>query len=80
MIALRFFTGELKHEIRWKAIRIAFHCFIQVSSVYAVERGQIKIEHHLLAAKMANRLTRSAQTGMISLLIRGESQPSSRAI
>ena len=47
---------KLEHEIRRETIRVSFHCVVQMSSGHAVERCQIRIEHHLLFAKNENRL------------------------
>jgi hypothetical protein len=41
---------ELKHEVLWKAVRVALDGLVEVESLDLVEFGQVGIEHDLLAA------------------------------
>ena len=51
-------SKDLKHEIFWKAMPIAFHCAIQRLCFDAIDRSKIGIEHYALTANFVNELTK----------------------
>jgi hypothetical protein len=52
----RFISRQFKHEVRRKAIGVAFDGAIQRARGDAVKRSQITVQHHALAANQENRL------------------------
>jgi hypothetical protein len=51
-----FRPGELKHEIRGKALKVAFDGLVQVKGFNVIEFGEIAINHHPLAANQKDPL------------------------
>ena len=47
---ISFLAGELEHEIFGEAIEVAFDCTVECLGFDAVQKGQIRIEHHLVLA------------------------------
>ena len=52
---MHFFSVKLEHEISRETISVSFHRLVQISSGHAVQRGQIRVQHHLLFAEDENR-------------------------
>jgi hypothetical protein len=52
----KLLNRKLKHEVRRKAIGVAFYGLIEISGAYAVQIGEIGIEQHLFTAQKSDCL------------------------
>ena len=54
---MSLFSGELKHEVFWEALKVALHRLVEVEGLDAVKISKVGVKHNLVATDQKIRLS-----------------------